>query len=203
MGHSLNELKPEQTLESLYLAPLQNLMQKNKSLYQGNGILYLYIDFKTEGQSTYEHLVPVLQKYQDISLTPRTTGKKRGVQVILTGNYPRELVLADAQRLMYLDGKVDELVNTLKATYFPVVSGNWANSFKWRGQGAIPPAEEKQLIAWNKFAQQNGQKIRFWNISETNPEQTKAIWRELLKYKAVLIGTDHLDWLPEMLAKQK
>lgn len=203
VGHSVQELQPRLTLESLYLVPLQALMQKNKGLYRKAGILYLYIDFKTEGKATYEQLVPVLQKYEDMLVTPHNSRKKRGVQVILTGNYPREQVLADAHRLVYLDGKVEELAGKLEATYFPVVSGNWASSFKWRGEGKMPPAEEKLLHEWHNLAQQNGQRIRFWNISETNPGQTKAIWQELLKYKTMLIGTDHLDWLVQMLEKQK
>jgi len=199
VGHSANELQPEVTLESLYLAPLRVHMQKNKKLYRRPGILYLYIDFKTEGKATYEQLVPVLLKYEEMLLTPRAENKKQGVQVILTGNYPRELVLNDAHRLVYLDGKVEELGSTLQAEYFPVVSGNWASFFKWRGQGEMPAAEAALLNKWNKIAKQNGQKIRFWNIAENNPAQTKAIWQELLKHERLLVGTDHLDWLLEIL----
>ena len=203
VGHSPNELQPGQSLESLYLAPLRTIMQKNKSIYRPPGVLYLYIDFKTEGKATYKQLVPLLKKYEDLLLTPQATGKKQGVQIMLTGNYPRELVLADANRLVYLDGKVEELAPGMAANEFPVLSGNWANSFKWRGKGAIPPAEAELLTKWDKLARQNGQKIRFWNISEADPEKTKAIWRELLKHKTMLIGTDHLDWLVEFLPKHQ
>jgi hypothetical protein len=203
VGHSRNELSPEKTLESLYLKPLLTLMQQNKKLYRQQSVLYLYIDIKTEGKTTYEQLMPVLTRYRQLLVNPQDKGRKGMVKVILTGNYPQELVLADKQRLVYLDGKVEELPQKLKADFFPVVNGNWAKFFTWKGEGPMPPAEARQLAAWNTQALQNGQQIRFWNMPEQRQDQVRSIWQELLKYPSVLIGTDHLDWLAEMLAERK
>ncbi|MDB5261871.1 MAG: hypothetical protein JWQ14_1152 [Adhaeribacter sp.] len=202
VGHSKDELSPAVTLESLYLKPVNEIVKQHKKLYRRRSSLYLYIDFKTEGKTTYEQLVPVLHRYRHLLLSPQHKGRNSVLKVILTGNYPSELVLADKQRLVYLDGKVEELPQKIDAAFFPVVSGNWAKYFTWQGAGAMPPEELRQLAAWNSLAQRNGQQIRFWNMPEKNEVQLKNIWQELLKYPAVLIGTDHLDWLTGTLAEQ-
>lgn len=200
VGHSRSELSAGNTLESLYLVPLQELARKEKQLYTSKSELYLYIDFKTEGPATYASLVPVLKKYESMLVKPGKKGQGL-VKVILTGNYPKEQVLADENRLVYLDGKVTELKDKPNDDFFPVVSGNWASYFKWQGQGSMPRAERRLLETWNKQALKNGQQIRFWNVPEKDEQQVKAIWQTLLPYKSVLVGTDHLDWLRGMLVR--
>lgn len=199
VGHSRQELQADKTLESLYLAPLQEQSRQLKKLYRGKETLYLYIDFKTEGPATYAALVPVLKKYESLLVKPGSKGKRGLVKVILTGNYPADLVEADKQRLVFLDGKVPDLAQGLDANLYPVVSANWASFFKWRGQGPIPAAEARMLDIWNQQALKHGQQIRFWNVSEKNEQQVKAIWRVLLNHKAMLVGADHLDWLQELI----
>jgi hypothetical protein len=203
VGHSPEELQPNKTLESLYLAPLQELARRDKQLYQTKSNLFLYVDFKTDGPATYAQLVPLLSKYESLLVRPGKNKRRGLVKVILTGNYPRDLVLADKNRLVYLDGKVAELEQKMDADFFPVVSGNWASYFKWQGQGPMPAAEVRLLDTWNKQALKNGQQIRFWNVSEKDEQQVKAIWQTLLPYKSILLGADHLDWLKEVLEERQ
>ncbi|MGV3588385.1 MAG: hypothetical protein ACO1OF_15380 [Adhaeribacter sp.] len=202
VGHSKNELQPAKTLEAMYLKPIQEIMQANKKIYRQPGVLYLYIDFKSEGKATYNQLTPVLNKYKHLLVSPQQQ-QKGTVKVILTGNYFAEQVLADKQRLVFLDGKVEQLPQKLNSNEYPVVSGNWAKFFKWQGEGAMSPGEAQQLAEWARIGQQNGQQIRFWNMPEKSQAQINVIWQELLKYPAILIGTDHLDWLSKALAEQK
>jgi hypothetical protein len=203
VGHSREELQPGKTLESLYLKPLQQLLDREKKLYQTKSALYLYIDFKTDGPATYSQLIPVLQKYESMLVKPGGKSNTGWVKVILTGNYPRDLVTADKKRLVYLDGKVADLQQGLDARLFPVVSGNWSSFFKWQGQGSIPAAEARLLETWNKQALKNGQQIRFWNMPEKNESHIKNLWRTLLTYKSMLVGTDHLDWLKEVIEERR
>ena len=203
VGHSKNELSPAKTLELMYLKPLQSIAQENKKLYQQPSVLYLYIDFKTEGKTTYEQLAPLLANYRNLLVNPLNKSRNGMIKIILTGNYSQDQVLADKQRLVFLDGKVENLPQKLNPAFYPVVSGNWAKYFTWKGEGTMPAKEASQLAAWAALARQNGLQIRFWNMPEQSREQIEAIWQELLKYPAVLIGTDHLDWLTEALVAQK
>lgn len=202
VGHDTRELQAGKTLESLYLAPLQQLTRQHKKLYRDKSRLYLYIDFKSDGAATYAQLVPLLKKYESLLVRPGRKRKGGQVQVILTGGYPADLVKADKNRLVFLDGKVPDLAQGLDANLYPVVSGNWTSLFKWQGQGPMPAEEVRRLEAWHQQALKNGQQIRFWNVSEKNEEQVKAIWRTLLPYKAMLIGADHLDWLKDVIGAQ-
>lgn len=202
VGHDRKELQAGKTLEALYLAPLQDLARREKQLYQSSGILFLYIDFKTEGAPLYAQLAPLLRKYENLLVKPGKKKKKGLVQVILTGGYPAELVKADKKRLVFLDGKIPDLAQGLDPSLYPVVSGNWTSFFKWKGQGTMPAEELQKLETWNQQALKSGQLIRFWNVSEKNEEQVKAIWKTLLPYKAMLIGADHLDWLQEVISNQ-
>jgi hypothetical protein len=203
VGHSREELQSDKTLESLYLKPLQELARREKKLYRAKSARYLYIDFKTDGPATYAQLVPLLKKYESLLVMPGGKRKRGMVKVILTGNYPADLVQADKRRLVFLDGKVPDLVQGLDANLYPVVSGNWTSYFKWQGQGPMPAEEARMLETWNQQALKNGQQIRFWNVSEKNEQQVKAIWRVLLSYKSMLVGADHLDWLLQVLEERK
>lgn len=201
VGHDAKELQPSKNIEAMYLKPLRQHINKRTRLYAKPGSLWLYVDFKTEGHTTYAALKEILKQYQDILVTPHS-GQKGHVQVILTGNYPRETVMADPERMVYLDGSLDDLRNPQTAAIIPAVSANWRTYLKWTGAGPIPKAEANALRQWHAQAKQNNQKIRFWNMPETNQTQIEAIWQELLRYDTILIGTDHLDWLKQALTKK-
>ncbi|WP_375436322.1 hypothetical protein [uncultured Hymenobacter sp.] len=66
----------------------------------------------------------------------------------------------------------------------------------------MPAAETAQLRQWNELAMRNGQKIRFWNLPTANPEYLRSIWRELLRYPALLVGADELQSLRQTIKEQ-
>src|ERR1700722_3090172 len=54
VGHTRRSLKPERTLESLYLVPLKERVDKNGGrVYPGGPEFTLLIDIKTNGAQTY------------------------------------------------------------------------------------------------------------------------------------------------------
>lgn len=78
------KLKPEITLESLYLDPLkEHIAQHNGHVYPDyNGFFYLMIDFKTAAASTYKKLKSVLTDYLSmLSLVEDGKEKKRPVKI--------------------------------------------------------------------------------------------------------------------------
>ena len=202
VGHDSVSLRANRTLQTLYLDPLRQLLRTQKKLYARPAELWLYVDFKNAGPATYAHLRRVLASYQDILSTPRHS-RPNGVKVILSGGYPRQQVLADPERLVYLDGALTDLQSATSAAFIPAVNGNWQKCFTWRGQGPMPAAEAAQLRQWNDQAVRNGQKIRFWNLPTTNPGYLLALWRELLRYPALLVGADELDLLAQTITEHR
>ncbi|RPD45740.1 hypothetical protein DNI29_16415 [Hymenobacter sediminis] len=199
VGHERAALNPARTLQSLYLDPLRQL-RAGGQLYTRPAELWLFVDFKTAGPATYAQLRRVLGQYRDLLITPRQA-PPGGVRVILTGGYPRPEVLADPDRLVFLDGQLTDLQPQLAAS-IPTVNGDWQQSFRWDGTGKIPAPEAARLTQLSQQAVKNGQKVRFWNLPASTAAQRQAVWRELLHYPGLLVGADELQELKQVMNGQ-
>ncbi|WP_089334150.1 PI-PLC domain-containing protein [Hymenobacter mucosus] len=200
VGHERAALNPARTLQTLYLDSLQQLRAAGQ-LYTRPAELWLFVDFKTAGPATYAQLRRVLGRYRDLLVTPRQA-QPGGVRVILTGSYPRPEVLADPDRLVFLDGQLSDLQPQLAAS-IPTVNGDWQQSFRWDGTGKIPTPEAARLKQLSQQALKNGQKVRFWNLPASTAAQRRAVWRELLHYPGLLVGADELRELKQVIDAQQ
>ncbi|WP_185282994.1 hypothetical protein [Hymenobacter sp. NBH84] len=198
VGHERAALHPSRTLQSLYLDPLRQL---NGQFYTKPAELWLYVDFKNDGPATYARLHQILSRYRNMLSTPQQP-RPSGVRVILTGGYPRQQILADPNRLVFLDGQLTDLQPELAAN-IPAVNGNWKKTFQWDGVGPMPAAEAARLRQLNNHAVRSGQKIRFWDLPAATAAQRQAVWRELLRYPALLVGADELSELKQVVDNQR
>jgi hypothetical protein len=199
VGHEPADLRPDRTLESLYLDPLRQL---GAGRYARPAELWLFIDVKTAGPATYARLRRVLARYALLLTTPQHP-RPNGVRVVLTGGYPRAEVLADASRLVFLDGQLPTDLSPTLAAAIPTVNADWQAHFRWNGQGPQPTAEATQLRQWDALARRTGQKIRFWNLSAATPAQRRAVWQALLAYPSLLVGADELAELAQVIGESR
>ncbi|MFO0526878.1 MAG: phosphatidylinositol-specific phospholipase C/glycerophosphodiester phosphodiesterase family protein [Planctomycetota bacterium] len=196
IGHTQADLRPERTLEGMYLAPLaERLGKQNGSGPASDRPLILLIDIKTEAGSTWESLHPLLLKYREI-LSETVDGKfrPRAVTVIISGNRATERILATRPRLAGVDGRLSDLESSLRPDEMPLLSDAWAKHFQWRGRGPMPDAEAKKLRDLVARAHSTGRMVRFWATPETAP-----LWRELQTAEVDLIGTEQLERVAEFL----
>src|SRR4051812_31555111 len=64
VAHELKDVKPERTLQKLYLQPLRELVAENHgSVYPNGARVTLLIDVKTDAEPTYGALKPVLKEF--------------------------------------------------------------------------------------------------------------------------------------------
>ncbi|WP_428304247.1 phosphatidylinositol-specific phospholipase C/glycerophosphodiester phosphodiesterase family protein [Lacipirellula sp.] len=192
VAHDWIDLRPQRTLEALYLDPLKERIEKNGGkLFPGDQRLTLLIDFKSDGEKTYPVLAAILKKYEDL-ISGMHDGKwtPRQIDVIISGNRPIELVTNDKQRLAGLDGRVSDLDGVDSAEAIPLVSDNWSSHFEWRGDGEIPAEERRRLEAFVTKAHHQGRRLRFWGTPDT-PE----FWGVLQRAGVDVIGTDDLGAL--------
>jgi hypothetical protein len=189
VGHFRRFLKPERTLESLYLNPLRERIKQNGGrVYPGGPEFTLLIDLKTNGEQTYAALKEVLAKYADFINSPtNATGPRKAVNVIATGNRPAAVIAADPERLVGIDGTLRDLDSDQPANVIPLISDNWASFFKWRGKGPIPPEEHEKIVAAVKKAHAHGRRLRYWAA----PNDT-AVWQELYDDGVDLLNVDDL-----------
>ena len=196
VGHTRDALKPERTLESLYLAPLAERVHQNGGhVYQENSRFFLLIDIKRDPQETYHQLQTLFAKYSSM-LTTIESGKVRpgAVTVVLTGDRP-QIESADARRRYAgLDGRLSDLDSRSPAHLMPMVSDNWTKQFHWNGNGPMPENERAKLREIVKKAHASGRVVRFWATPEN-----ETLWRELRAADVDLINTDELDRLAAFL----
>lgn len=205
------------TLDVAYLMPLADLKKKHNSggIYVDGTQILLLIDIKSAGIATYQRLHEMLGAHQAATpglfsvYTKAVDGKydvKRGaVDVVVSGNRPRELMARQDVRYAGYDGRMSDLPPGTPQTnpgFMPLVSDNWANvftgDFAWDGVGDIPAATRAKLAAVVADVHARGMMLRFWNL----PKDAPAVWGALYDAGVDLINTDDLAGLSKYLASR-
>ena len=197
IGHFRIQLKKGRTLQKLYLDPLRKRINDNGgSVYKNDKTPFtLLIDLKTDGNETWPALHSVLSEYAGMLTTVRDGELKQGpVNVIISGNRPMDLIAKSNPRHCGIDGRLSDLNTDKPAHLMPLISDNFRNQFKWRGDGPMPMAERDKLHAAVKQAHAAGRRLRFWATPEN-----EAVWKELQNAKVDLLNTDQLKRLQTFL----
>ena len=196
VAHTTRDLKPERTLEKLYLAPLKERVRViGGSVYRDAPTFYLMIDIKTDAKATYAAVDKLLARYGDLLSVVRDGKFRAGaVTVILSGNRDQETIKRQNVRYVGIDGRPDDLDSEAPAHQMPWISTSWGSIFRWKGDGPITAAERGKLKDFVTKAHRHGRKVRFWATPE-KPE----VWKELLAADVDLINTDRLVELRRFL----
>ncbi len=199
VGHARADLKPERTLEKLYLDPLRERIRTNGGrVYRDGPTIFLLIDVKTEAKPTYVALDKVLARYADIlSITRAGKFEPSAITVVVSGNRASDLIAAQEVRYAGIDGRLSDLESTVPSHLMPWISDRWTFNFSWRGEGTMPERERTKLQDIVRKAHQHGRLVRFWATPET-----VAVWKELRAAGVDLINTDKLDELQRFLLEK-
>ncbi|WP_406389847.1 phosphatidylinositol-specific phospholipase C/glycerophosphodiester phosphodiesterase family protein [Streptomyces sp. NBC_00887] len=192
VAHEEAGLDPTRTLTSLYLDPLLARVRANHgSVYAGyRPPLQLLIDIKNDGAATYLALDAVLRRYRQI-LTRFSHGRVRtgAVTPVISGDRAARVPMeAQSTRYAFYDGRLDDLGTAAPASFIPLISSNWTQSFSWLGTGPFPAAERDRLRTLTSAARGSGQRVRFWATPDVAGPERDAVWTELLA-----VGVDHLN----------
>ena len=205
VAHSRFELKPERTLEKLYLDPLLKRVRAHTvaglhlARVHINGPTFtLLIDFKTNGSGIYRQLQKVLPRYKEI-LSRYENGKfyPGAVTLIISGDRPRDEIAKSNPRYVGIDGRVGDLASKQSAHLLPLISDRWSSHFRWRGRGPMPADEQLKLNKIISQAHAANRRVRFWATPEL-----PAVWKVLFDAEVDLINTDKLAELESFLASQ-
>ena len=213
VAHDLEKVRPERTLEALYLDPLLARCRANDGpVFPGlkdpklrrplaasapDVEFTLLIDLKSDGAATYAVLGETLRRYSSILTKFTPTNTQTGpVTVILSGNRPTGLVAAEAERFCAIDGRFPDLEGDTPSVHLvPLVSESWAALAKSQNQ----PLDSTTWLPRREIdlAHAQGRRIRFWAV----PDQP-AMWRTLRDGGVDLINTDNLAGLATFLKTQ-
>jgi hypothetical protein len=199
VGHARGELKPERTLESLYLQPLARRERENGgSIHQNGDRFFLLVDIKSDGRAAFVRLNEVLTNYADL-LTVVDDGEVRqgAVTVVISGNRPIAELESATLRYAGIDGRLSDLASERPSHLMPMISDNWTSHFTWRGSGEMPADQRRKLREIVDKVHGAGRVVRFWGTPEN-----EAFWRELRAAGVDLVGTDQLDRLEAFLRRE-
>ena len=196
VAHSRFELKPDRTLEALYLEPLRTRTHAGQGkVYPTGKPFHLLIDIKSAAEPTYAVLTKLLARYADIISVVRN-GKleTKAVNVTISGNRPQAMMAVEKERYAGIDGRLGDLDSELPSHLLPLISDNWRQHFRWRGVGPIGETDQKKLADVIEQAHARGRRVRFWATPDT-----PAMWRVLCDGGADMINTDDLPGLEKFL----
>jgi hypothetical protein len=201
VAHELKAVRPDKTLQSLYLDPLRARIKANGGrVYAGGPTVVLLIDVKTPFATTYPVLKGVLRGYEEL-LTNWTAGRRRdgAVLAIVTGDRQQAVIAADDPRLCSCDGDLADLDRNPPADLVPWISAPWQKSFQWKADGSpMPEAERGHLREIVTRVHAQHRQLRWWG----SPDNV-AFWTEIRSAEVDLINTDDLAGAERFLLSER
>lgn len=191
VSHIPFALLQKPSLEKLYLAPLQQLIdtQHGHVFPQDTSVtLTLMIDLKGKGSVTYPILKKVLEPYKSY-LTIYEKGKlvKKGpLRIMLSGSRPMELLRAETEQWVCIDGSIGADYSGSNI-YVGRQSAPFSAYFKKRASGKLTEEETQELKRLVAKTTQNGTEIRFW-AAGNKPTR----WQALKDAGVTVINADKL-----------
>lgn len=202
VAHDLDQTVAGRTIEALYLDPLQAITRANNGqVYPDrNEPVQLLVDIKSDAEATYTQLTKTLASYRQMLTQFGPAGTREGaVEVVISGNRPRELMESEPVRWAAYDGRLTDLDGDAPASFIPLLSDRWTTTFTWRGVGPMLPTEEQRLQAIVTTAHQDDRRVRFWATPDEPGPARENIWHKLVEVDVDHINTDDLAGLQAFL----
>ena len=195
VAHNRQDVKPERTLQALYLDPLRERVRRNGGrVFPGGPEFNLLIDLKTDWHNSYPALRSVLTNYGGmLSTFSNGAQQEKAVTVIISGNRAKEMFDGEAVRFAAYDGLLADL-DSSAADWIPWISSSWSPTFQWRGKEAMPEEEVTRLKAIVSKAHTQGRRVRFWGAPDT-----ENFWKAMRAADVDLINTDDLAGVERFL----
>ncbi|EFX04806.1 hypothetical protein CMQ_1734 [Grosmannia clavigera kw1407] len=214
VGHEQSALTAARTFASLYVEPILAVLRAQNpnssyvsSLPTRNGVfdtasgqtLYLFVDVKTDGPSTWPYVVEALAPLRRAGYLTRVNGSAviaGPVTVIGTGNTPLNLVQGVTLRDYFYDAPIPYLDSTfanITADVSPIASTDFAVQF---GTVLGQTFNDSQLVRLRKqvrVAHSKGIKVRYWDQPGWPVGTRNAIWRTLWDNGVDLLNVDDLE----------
>lgn len=194
VGHDLEDLQPDRTLESLYIKPIADVFASNggRAWTASDSRFVLLIDLKTPAASTLSPIVDLIAKHPDVfdeAINPYA------VTVVISGDMPPPASFDDFPRFIQFDGRLNTGYTSRQLERVAFISAPFSSYASWNGKGALIGKEKKQVADAIEKAHGMGKKIRFWGT----PDGPTA-WDTLHKMGVDIINTDQIERCTEFFS---
>jgi len=225
VGHEISALTTARTFESLYIGPILDTIKRQNPTTQfvsssetrngvfdtnGDQTLYLWVDVKTDGLTTWPAILSALAPLKDAGYLTTTDGKTitpGPVTVIGTGNTPMSYFLPtdpatpENPRFTFFDAQLSTLNSTtsqnITSLITPIASTNFAAQF---GEVVAESLNSTQLALLRSqvgYAASKGIGSRYWDQPGWPIGTRNAIWRTLIDEGVALLNADDLEGCAE------
>ena len=200
VAHDPHQTARGMTLQNLYLDPLrQRVRTCGGSVYPDGGEFTLMIDIKTDAEETYRALHTVLGQYSSIlSVVRGGSVSANAVNVVISGNRPRVLMLSQSVRYAGYDGRLKDLDSDDPAHFMPWISEHFSKVTQWRGDGPMPEGDRKNLRSIVRRAHGKHRRVRFWATPDL-----PVVWEVLMDAGVDLINVDNLKAFREYYSERR
>ncbi|GAA5964887.1 hypothetical protein JCM3765_005813 [Sporobolomyces pararoseus] len=216
VGHKSVSLSHARTLKSLYLDPLEqiidsqnppNALAVNESSTTING-LYDYdpeqsvqflLDYKTAGAELHDAVISYFSHFRSRDLLTyydATTGKLnvRPITIVCTGNCPVDLVKQQQPRFIFYDTPLAEIESAdYGSEVAPLSSTSLRRMFGTLGSLDLKDDRLNEIRRLVDIAHSKGIKTRFWETPGWPAFKRDSTWKTLLDNGVDWINADNLQ----------
>lgn len=187
VAHNKKEIDPKNTLNRLYLDPINLLFKENKGKVSVDKryTFSLMIDVKENWAAVYPVLKREIEKYGDIF---NRSKNKYTIQIVISGNRPADTTFHTYPNWLFFDGLPNISYAKKDLERISMISDNFATYSKWKGSGFINGDDAQKLITIIKQAKQLKKPIRFWGAPDTEDS-----WINQMELGVDIINTDSVQ----------
>jgi len=189
VAHSKSEIKPGNSLNSMYIEPIVKLFDSAKNHVHG---FYLMIDIKENQSAVLTLLMDLLQQYPAVF----NGNKHNTVQVFISGERPPDTSFHTYSSYIMFDGLPGKNYTAKDLQKIVMISDNFRNYSNWNGIGKLPAEDSSNIENIITAAHKLGKPVRLWGAPDT-----EQCWRTLINLKADVINTDKVEACRQFLDK--
>ncbi|KIV86189.1 hypothetical protein PV11_01819 [Exophiala sideris] len=213
IGHEQSALTTARTFDGLYVQPILNTLQRENPTTQfisgtttKNGVydtnsgqtLYLFVDVKTDGESTWPAVVSALQPLRAAGYLTTWNGTAvtpGPVTVVGTGNTPLDQVQPLKNRDYFFDANLALLSSSqanITSSVSPIASTQFSKYFGTINGTTFNSTQLATLYGHLAVAQSKGIAARYWDTPAWPISTRNAVWHTLVEAGVGLLNADDL-----------
>ncbi|RMZ89897.1 hypothetical protein DV736_g2874, partial [Chaetothyriales sp. CBS 134916] len=212
VGHEPSALTSARTFQSLYIGPILDTLQRQNPITEfvgagtKNGVfdtsstqtLYLFVDVKTDGTTTWPEVIKGLQPLRDAGYLTTFDGTKVStgpVTVVGTGNTPLNQIQGVAPRDYFFDANLAALNTTqadITSDISPIASAQFSAYIGGINGTAFSAEQVAAVREYLAEASARGIGGRFWDTPAWPISKRNAVWTTLLEEGVALLNADNV-----------
>lgn len=212
VGHEISALTTARTFDSLYVQPILDALSRENPSTEfvksktKNGVfdtapeqtLYVFVDVKTSGETTFLEVVKALQPLRDggwLTTYDGTTVTQGAVTVIGTGNTPLDQIQGVENRDYFYDAPLsllDSTFSNITAEVSPIASTSFQAVFGSINGTTFTAAQLALLDSQIQTARSKGIVPRYWETPAWPIATRNAVWSTLVEHGTGLVNADDL-----------